>query len=181
MAGDITNRVRLGYWDAQGEKIPCRGCRSSLNSSYYWPTSSLLGHLYVDLHGHRCFPLCKDCTHELYKKILAENNTDHYIAMRQLCMLMNVYWDADLLEKILKSDRGYVLPDDYLMITVGTLRNKPKDQYVGRNFFKQLQEEASTVNPTGVVEGEEEEYTLTQADKDNRQAIVSVFLHDPFF
>jgi hypothetical protein len=72
-----------------------------------------------------------------------------------------------------------VLPDDYLMITVGTLRNKPKDQYLGKTFYKQMQEEAPGTDPQQP-EVVEEEYQFTKADKDNRQSILNLFLHDPF-
>lgn len=176
---DIKGRTRLQKWDLQSEKITCPGCKTPMNSSYFWPTKSIFGHLFTDIRGHRCFPLCKDCTKEVYKKLLEQFNKNIEMAMMRLCMFMDVYWDPQLLKMIQSRKKGVVeLPDDYLDQAIGTWGTPPLDNYRGKEFFQQVvdnfdPEQASLV-------GGNDNYELTAADKENRQAIVQVFLHDPF-
>lgn len=87
----------------------------------YFPASYAVMH-----RGLGFAPICKDCLDKLYDSYLVQCN-DTAMAVRQVCRKLDLYWDAAILDQVMKKSSSTSIMSQYLQRLTLT-------KYVGKSY-----------------------------------------------
>ena len=169
----------------------CSMCNKSLSSEYFWKHFSYVNSGRIDIDGKLCMPICRTCSQKLFDYYYNEvYDKDLKKAMQNVCIELNLYWDADKLNeaKEVYENNGRKL--HILSEYVGAI-SRMGVEYLGKTY----KDSPSLIKINEIIEEKdkqmaeeirrrdnEEDIPLDWSREDvaNKKKVLRVYRYDPF-